>query len=843
MKNKIILTTVVLCLFAGFLPISEARAVDETISIESQLNINELDFGVVNANELWLKSEEELYYTQNAGEEWRDISPKTALVEPYLLASFPRSDLGFALYLTQTETIKALEIYKTSSKGQSWKKVEGNLLSLIGSLYPDPIGSIQMQWLDENSGYILVKQVTSSNFSMGTLFITKDGGKNWETQGVPVAEEFVFLDSKLGFMRNPENKQSFYRTLDGGLSWELFDAGMLSFSTSIEIEVDLPILSQSKTALIPVKIAPEGGFSSEYLIQTTQLGEVATQFDLDKAEFAAIEKPDLQQQISKIHSPNGVALWLEMSDGNCESLGMEDGKELITCQSSFEIVYSLDGLSNWQTLKLPGGATVLKQTVQSEFEVAEANLPENAIQAQQIVQKFKGHAFDICTVPSLSKLNTWYEKSPYRVVNLYIGGISRFCTNTALDADYVKAIAKQGWKLIPTWVGHQAPKPCGNYKNPFPINVDQAYQYGVDNANQAQAKMKELGLTYLNGKGGIIYLDLEHFSYSASCSAAARAYVNGWTTRLAQLGIMSGLYATSSGLKDNQMHTISKMPAVVWIAEWYSAPGFRPNETVWGLRYLSDGLWTDYQRILQYSGGHDETWGGVRLNMDSNVAEGKVAVLAQPGDFSDIASPITEAKLIGTIGYEGWYKTAVKVELTATDDASGVRGIYYRDLDGVWNPYLAPISINGSRNVNVFYRSVDHAGNWEEPKVISFKVDTVAPTTPLLVRVGCKAYDSVPQPWCNNAYFVWDGSTDTGTGLPVSNQYQFYWGTDPKGTSSNFAPGRWFDPSPVPVKKPHYLRVRVQDNNENWSAWKTLFTLIYDPTIKGIVRLNIVMKK
>jgi len=624
MKNKIILTMMVLCLMAGFLPISEARAVDETISIESQLNINELDFGVVNGNELWLKSEEQLYYTQNAGEDWTEISPKTALIEPFLLASFPRSDLGFALYLTQTETIKQLEIYKTSSKGQKWEKIEGNLLSLIGSLYPDPIGRIQMQWLDENSGFILVKQVTSSNFSMGRLFITKDGGKNWATEEVPAAEEFVFLNPKLGFMKNPENAQSLYRTLDGGLSWELFDAGMLSFSESIEIEVDLPILNQSENALIPVKIAPEGGFSSEYLIQTTQIGEVSTQIDLDKAEFAAIEKPDLRQQISEIHSPNGGALWLELRDDNCESISDEAGVETITCLSSYEIVFSANGVSDWQKLKLPGGATILKQTSQSEFEVTEDNHLENDIQAQQIVEKFKGHAFDICTVPSLSQLNTWYNKSPYRAVNLYIGGISRYCPNTQLNASYVKKIAEQGWKLIPTWVGHQAP--CTSFKYPFPYNVDQAYQYGVNNANQAQARMKELGLTYANGKGGVIYLDLEHFSYSASCSAAARAYVNGWTTRLAQLEIMSGLYATSSGLTDNKMYTISKVPAVVWIAEWYKAPGFRPNQTVWGLRYLSDGLWTGYQRILQYSGGHDETYGGVKLSIDSNVAEGRVSI-------------------------------------------------------------------------------------------------------------------------------------------------------------------------------------------------------------------------
>lgn len=44
---------------------------------------------------------------------------------------------------------------------------------------------------------------------------------------------------------------------------------------------------------------------------------------------------------------------------------------------------------------------------------------------------------------------------------------------------------------------------------------------------------------------------------------------------------------------------------------------------------LSNSLWNNHQRIRQYTGGHNETWGGLTLNIDSDVSEGVVASLHQ----------------------------------------------------------------------------------------------------------------------------------------------------------------------------------------------------------------------
>jgi hypothetical protein len=40
---------------------------------------------------------------------------------------------------------------------------------------------------------------------------------------------------------------------------------------------------------------------------------------------------------------------------------------------------------------------------------------------------------------------------------------------------------------------------------------------------------------------------------------------------------------------------------------------------------VPDDLWANQQRIHQYDGGHTETYGGVRLNIDGNYVDGATA--------------------------------------------------------------------------------------------------------------------------------------------------------------------------------------------------------------------------
>jgi hypothetical protein len=59
----------------------------------------------------------------------------------------------------------------------------------------------------------------------------------------------------------------------------------------------------------------------------------------------------------------------------------------------------------------------------------------------------------------------------------------------------------------------------------------------------------------------------------------------------------------------------------IWIAAWNDTPNlFGFSQSI-----LPDSYWAFHQRIHQYRGGHDETWGGVTINIDTNVVDGLLA--------------------------------------------------------------------------------------------------------------------------------------------------------------------------------------------------------------------------
>ena len=117
--------------------------------------------------------------------------------------------------------------------------------------------------------------------------------------------------------------------------------------------------------------------------------------------------------------------------------------------------------------------------------------------------------------------------------------------------------------------------------------------------------------------------------------------MNGWVERLHELGNIAGGYgARNSYLSD--WATIAHVPNDVWVASWYTNT-YDPAASVYGISWLN-GLWINHQRMRQYTGGHNETWGGIKFNIDSDVADGMVAMppskpLEQPGYPQDDSHP------------------------------------------------------------------------------------------------------------------------------------------------------------------------------------------------------------
>jgi hypothetical protein len=224
--------------------------------------------------------------------------------------------------------------------------------------------------------------------------------------------------------------------------------------------------------------------------------------------------------------------------------------------------------------------------------------------------------FDTCETPSVAEMSAWKGASPFGAVGIYIGGASRHCPNQALDSPgWVTAVTAQGWRLIPTYVGLQAP--CSDFHALMdPAN---ASLQGAQAADDAVLHAQRAGI----GTGAPIYFDLEAFGDADdACIAAVQAFLSSWAQRLHDSGYLAGLYGNlRSGISAAaRMVDIPRAVLVdaLWIAAWSG------NAHLGGFDYLLDGHWSGAQRTHQYLGDHEETWGNVTLAIDSNFVNGPV---------------------------------------------------------------------------------------------------------------------------------------------------------------------------------------------------------------------------
>jgi hypothetical protein len=220
-------------------------------------------------------------------------------------------------------------------------------------------------------------------------------------------------------------------------------------------------------------------------------------------------------------------------------------------------------------------------------------------------------AFDTCETPSVDAMAAWRGASPYQAIGIYIGGASRACPNPALTTPaWVNAVTAQGWKLLPIYVGPQAP--CTR----FLVRItDNAVADGAWAANDAADHALAAGLR----PGAPIYADIEHYVGDAACDDVVRAFLRGWTTQLHARGFRSGLYGNTNSaiVAEAGAAWRGDVPVDgVWYAWWTGGAQFT------GIPGLPDTSWDQHQRVHQYAGEHKETWGGVTIAVDSNLVDG-----------------------------------------------------------------------------------------------------------------------------------------------------------------------------------------------------------------------------
>lgn len=97
-------------------------------------------------------------------------------------------------------------------------------------------------------------------------------------------------------------------------------------------------------------------------------------------------------------------------------------------------------------------------------------------------------------------------------------------------------------------------------------------------------------------------------------------------------------------------------------------------------------------------------------------------------------APVTTAAAVpgAPNGTNGWYVTDVQLNLSATDNCSGVgRTEYSTDGGNTWTEFTGTLNFNQDGVFTVLYRSIDRAGNIETAGSTTIKIDKTAPVANL----------------------------------------------------------------------------------------------------------------
>lgn len=240
------------------------------------------------------------------------------------------------------------------------------------------------------------------------------------------------------------------------------------------------------------------------------------------------------------------------------------------------------------------------------------------------------YMMDAASAPPLSTMQAWQAPGTtlYDAIGVYVpvgtGLDSRYDkTQSNLTPGWVSSVIAGGWHVLPIYVGPQYA--CSTYTNTMSKDPAVAQQQGLAAAADAASSVDALGIPF---SSPVVY-DLEGVSErTANCSAAAEAFLEGWTLGLHQRGRNSGVYGSRAStmtdvLAATQADPGWAAPDVLWTATASGTPatsGYNPPP---------DGTWVG-RRANQFNLSVSRTYGGVALTIDESAVDDTFWTLPSP---------------------------------------------------------------------------------------------------------------------------------------------------------------------------------------------------------------------
>ncbi len=454
----------------------------------------------------WVLQQNHLYWTQNNGRDWNDITPgdlRQRVEHVFFLNE--REGWAFLHHRSASGEQQSISVASTQDGGVTWK------ISTIASeefIVPAGFaGPASIFFLDSQNGWMVFRLTSSSAFSFGLMLKTEDGGITWkELSPPPAAGDIRFATPTHGWMVGGPAGNGIWGTDDGGNSWHKSIAPGSDINEPCRPTYSLQDSSSEQVIRLTAKMNCSGhSYLFEYAlrsedeswhldprsqqdarrpvtaistfagpdtvyIQTSSSGVVTIQTPMgENSTFLPLGTwpQGGMDQTTFFDAKNG---WMLYSAGQCaepRSRCTHQRELLVTTDGGITLVLRTPPIL---ASSLGGSEKALPSVVAPEDH--EAVMPmatiDNASYGSNAVV-IQAEGFDLCAGPTAAELQTQWSAAgnPYSAFAPYIGGYNMGCPQSQ-NASWVQQVGAQGWGLLPLWVGVQAVAGCSNCHQKLP---------------------------------------------------------------------------------------------------------------------------------------------------------------------------------------------------------------------------------------------------------------------------------------------------------------------------------------------------------------------------------------
>ena len=267
----------------------------------------------------WVLLDRGLFWTSDAGQSWEAIGPSIPSDATVQDVEFINPNTGWMLWTTANQDGAAnFSLAHTLDRGTTW---DTRALALFESgeiaAHFDRAG---MGWSDAQNGWMAVKQAGSSNFSLGTLFRTSDGGATWTRSVLPVADRVSFSDLQIGWAVGGPGGDQIFKTQDGGITW--WDSRPEIESDS-SVTVYEPFHADEFGLLVTTRLGAENSLEIYRMENSTGKWSLLDQVTLDvEPGVIGLSILDPRNLVATLPGTRSI---VRMKDGRLEALENQDG--------------------------------------------------------------------------------------------------------------------------------------------------------------------------------------------------------------------------------------------------------------------------------------------------------------------------------------------------------------------------------------------------------------------------------------------------------------------------------------------------------------------------------------